>query len=385
VPTDLTVKLSFGMGTRRRQTKKVTQGQITGQKGENLIERIVLDMEFIWRSTGGTFDTGIDGRIELRNARTGEPLHREVRVQSKGYAAYTRETETSFEFLCNAADIDYWMRSAEPVILVCSHPNDPQVHQVWFRCVTDWFADKERRAARKVIFDKEADRFDASCGALLLNLANSHEPAAPYLPPPPPEHVLSNLFPITEYPRTLWSVETDATKRAHVASTYVDAQIPDPDWDFVLHDRRVYTLRDPRTTSVRRFADTSTVEAHPSSDWSHSDDSDRRALWVQLLRRSLEHQLRPMLRWHEGDRLFYFPGPKPLKNLEVDGPSGPRLVVKVQPNRPRPGERHAEGIWYVRPPSLPADLRVHRRHVVPCRRAAVPLHLRRRAPQLPRR
>ena len=59
-------------------TKKIHNNSMTGQKGINLIEKIVLEMGFVWYPTGG-MEAGIDGTIEIRNPQTGESITIDVR------------------------------------------------------------------------------------------------------------------------------------------------------------------------------------------------------------------------------------------------------------------------------------------------------------------
>ena len=53
-----------------RRPKSLPESSITGQKGINIIERIVLDMGCLWIPRT-QFDAGIDGYIELRDEGTG--------------------------------------------------------------------------------------------------------------------------------------------------------------------------------------------------------------------------------------------------------------------------------------------------------------------------
>lgn len=64
------------MQPRRPRDHKLTpDSELPGQQAVNLIERVVLDMRFLLQPRG-PFDPGIDGRIELRDARTKQPLAR---------------------------------------------------------------------------------------------------------------------------------------------------------------------------------------------------------------------------------------------------------------------------------------------------------------------
>jgi len=51
--------------------KKIHKNDITGGRGVNLIERVVLEMGCLWYPTGGV-EAGVDGFIEIRNAVSGE-------------------------------------------------------------------------------------------------------------------------------------------------------------------------------------------------------------------------------------------------------------------------------------------------------------------------
>jgi hypothetical protein len=102
--------------------KRILSSSITGQRGVNLIERVVLSMGFLWYPTGGV-EAGIDGMIEIRNSTSGEVTNSVVQVQSKtGPSFFKSETETSFDFACDEKDLNYWLQGNAPVVLVVSRP-----------------------------------------------------------------------------------------------------------------------------------------------------------------------------------------------------------------------------------------------------------------------
>ena len=308
-----------------RKTKVSPDSELTAQQAINLIEDLALDMGFLWHPPG-VFDHGIDGRIELRDARAKQPLNRHLGVQSKARARFTAENDDRFEFLCEEADIDYWMRAEEPVLLVCSHPS---TREAWSVCVSDWFTDGERRASRRVVFDKASDRFDVERAVELLRLGTRTEPALHRRLPAPPEKQLTNLMPILEYGSWLWSAPTDAFDHRQVHARYNEVGGPRAS-DYLLRDGRLYSLRDPRSCSLRHVCDTAGVDQEPVRAWSESGDSRLRRYWVELLRRNLLHQLKRRFGWHRGRGLFYVRAPDPLAELSVEGPNGKRLGVKVE-------------------------------------------------------
>jgi hypothetical protein len=308
----------------KREDKLTPRTEISGQQAVNLVEAVTLKMEFLWH-VKGAFDPGIDGRIELRDARTQEPLARYIGVQVKGYAKYTAENGTGFEFLCDQGDITYWMRSQDPVLLVCAHP---ATGEAWFVCVTDWFSDAERRAERRVVFDKTADRFDESQAVKLLQLAFRSEPTAPRRQRPGDEELVTNLLAITAHGGRIWSASTDMRSREDVNERYLEVGGARAS-DYLLKDGKLYALRDPRGCALRHLCDAERVTSVPSADWAASDDPRLSKYWVELLRRALLHQVKRELRWHQKRGLFYYPAPDPLADLHIKGPNAQRLVVKV--------------------------------------------------------
>lgn len=61
--------------------KKIGRSDIIGDQGIALIHRLVLDMGFVWNSTG--LEAGIEGYIEIRDEATGEVTNCVLQVQSK--------------------------------------------------------------------------------------------------------------------------------------------------------------------------------------------------------------------------------------------------------------------------------------------------------------
>jgi len=57
------------------------------------------------------------------------------------------DLDRSFHYLCKDADVDYWMNSDRPVILVCSHPS---ADEAWWVHVQPWFSDPAHRASRRI-------------------------------------------------------------------------------------------------------------------------------------------------------------------------------------------------------------------------------------------
>ena len=126
--------------------KTLSKQALIGQRGVNLIERIVLDMGSRWVPSP-VLDVGIDGIIELCDPTTGAALGIVLHVQSRATEErFTAETVDSFEYLCSERDLDYWMQGNAPVVLVVSRPGNNEAYWV---SIKDYFADPNRRSARR--------------------------------------------------------------------------------------------------------------------------------------------------------------------------------------------------------------------------------------------
>src|SRR5688500_11444077 len=133
-----------------RGPKRISESQHIGDGGIALIHMLISDMGHEWVES--RVDAGIDGSIELRDPSTGNMSNRRVLVQSKASERpFSGEDAEKFWFLCDDRDIDYWMASDVPVILVCSHPSD---RQAWWVHLQPWFANASNRASRRVDFNK---------------------------------------------------------------------------------------------------------------------------------------------------------------------------------------------------------------------------------------
>jgi Domain of unknown function (DUF4365) len=155
-------------------------------------------MGYLWHDR--RVDHGIDGEIELVGP-DGTALNLVVMVQSK---ATTRdlayETEDSFQWAADAADLDYWLSGNAPVIVVLSRPADDQA---WWFDVRAEFPDARRRAERTVTIDKHKQRFDAAAAAAIMRIGVPRASGI-YLASPPKQEVLTtNLLPVEEWPATV--------------------------------------------------------------------------------------------------------------------------------------------------------------------------------------
>lgn len=293
--------------------KRITNSQHIGNRGTALIDRRVGEMGHVWH--GRTTDAGIDGQIELRDPKTGDMLGRLVLVQSKATEGrFPGEDERGFHYVVKGSDLEYWLRANAPVILVCSRPG---TQEAWFKSVQECFSTPERIAARRVDFDKELDRLDASAAERLLRLTDA--PQAPvYLGPPPrPERLRSNMLPLTTWPEIVYEADCVCAgpREAWEVLRAVSDDVPS---DWRLRGGRIQTFRDPRAGALRHLLK-SEPTTRPADDLAFSVDREEEHGFRELLRLTFCHMYRDDLAWHRENRILFFRGNADLEPRKVAG------------------------------------------------------------------
>ncbi len=304
--------------------KKAPSQTVTSEQGIAVIAQIVGAMEHLWHPTAGT-DSGVDGQIELRDPATHTVRNVRLAVQSKATTRrWSGETEHSFYFRATPDDVEYWLSSSQPVLLICSRP---QTGEAYWRSIQEWALDEKARHERKITFDKKRDRFDRSARDLLFNLrAAGTEVIQPPGAAAAPERLLTNLMPVR------WDADRLYSAAAPTLNPWLLVQ-PAP------------TVRDGRVWSLRPFSDAFVREARLTDlkdgrleDFRTSQEISDLNLVRELVRRDLLVRHRDRLIWHEKREIAYFargPGDwEPVAYIWATGSTG-RAVVSPQQAKTR--------------------------------------------------
>lgn len=270
--------------------KRITEEQLLGQRGVNLIERILLEMGFAWNPTTAATDAGIDGYIELRDPTTGEMSATVLLVQSKARSYLENETPDSFDFTPKQADLDYWRQSNAPLLLIVSRPS---TQEAWWKEIRGYCRSRPS-STRKITFHKIADRFDTRAAPLLLQEARQARPGLYFAPPRIRETLTTNLITITRLPPRLFMAETPYHDgRAMSRAMAKLGGHPPREW--IVRDKMLYSVHDLREGRWPELCDRGTVEEIETSEWAESDDQDTLNKFVELL----EYCLRELLSQHD--------------------------------------------------------------------------------------
>jgi len=266
--------------------KKIVKAARTGELGINLIQRIVLhDLACMWYPTGGT-EAGIDGTIELLNVDTDEATTQIISVQSKALSALSGETTDTFEYICKQRDLDYWLQGNTPVILVCSRPS---TNEAFWVSVKDYFREQTIRASKKVIFNKNTDRFDRHARAALDKLAIPQDSGLYLGATPREETVFSDLLPVRSLPPLIYTARTSFDSRKAIFKDAGTNHSLSGCW--TVHRKVIYSFDDLNSRAWRSYCEAGSIEEHSTSLLADSEILATKNIFVELLNLTLKSQL----------------------------------------------------------------------------------------------
>lgn len=306
--------------------KRINQRKITGQLGINLIERVALRMKYLWHPSNSELDVGIDGVIEICDPATGEASNCIVQVQSRSLGEFTAETAAQFEYSCSQRDLDYWLAGNTPVILVVSRRDTDEAYWI---AVKDYFRAPERRASRRVIFNKQTTRFNEACAGALCELAVPRDVGLYFAPVPRREFLISNLLKLTKLPEQIYVAKTSFRTAGqvwfHARSNRLRIT-----GEWVLTSKAILSAHNLREPPWSQLCDPGTAERVDAEDWSRAEEPERQNEFLDLL----HHCLRDMLAPHDvvyDKRLdiFYFKATRNLTPRRLSYPSLKQLADKT--------------------------------------------------------
>lgn len=278
--------------------KKVSRSAHIGDAGIALIHQRVSAMDHVWHER--KVDAGIDGTIELRDPATGEVSNCHLQVQSKASDNdFPGETTDRFHYDCDERDLDYWMKSPVPVLLICSHPKR---NEAWWVHIQAYFSDPARRASGRVDFHKITMAFAGDVSDRLFAVSDPHGRAHTPVADFREETLESNLVPVS-MPDVFWSYEAVATTPRKVYDLQRESGLEIRD-DFTLFGGRLLTWNLVEGTALGgAVRSTPTLEA-TGELLDGSPDSER--VLVRLLNNALREDMRGDCDFHRKRHMLYF-------------------------------------------------------------------------------
>ncbi|MXW74580.1 MAG: DUF4365 domain-containing protein [Acidimicrobiaceae bacterium] len=301
-----------------RSQKTYSENDQIGEEGQRLVALTVTQLGHIWHDR--RIDHGIDGQIELVDPLKRAATNIQILVQVKATAdRFPSETDTSFHFLLEPADVAYWNGGDSKVIVICSRPRDGAV---WWAPIERARPPSPRRKSWKLEFDKVADRLDEqSVGRLLLWASGATPGRAVEGRALQAETLETNLVRIEKLPPEIYFGPVLKQTPRELGQALRDRGCYRSDW--IVRSGVVYTFTPPTPDGLGVFIDGG-YETIDTSEWADSKDPDTLAQFAELLRQALCEQEHRSLRYHRKKRYFLFRAPR-----KVD-----RLRVKVSKSKP---------------------------------------------------
>jgi hypothetical protein len=279
--------------------KKLSPQQITGQRGELLATERALSMNLIFQPLG-RLETGVDGMMEIQDpatgATTGKWIAAQVKTTEKRH--YTAETEAGFEYLLEPGDLENWRGSNVPVIIILVRLADSTMY--WKPVDAS-----EPTQPRRLRFDKAADVFDRGAADRIVALTIERGRLGSFVPPmltgdPVHLNLLGMVLPTNIFVgRSLFRSQREAVKEMmlHRGRHY---------FDWVIRERTFWSFRDPRGSAMAEIVDIDSLECLETEAIALPDDPDDENAFIDLLRRSVEAQVRDDLAFDKESRSLFF-------------------------------------------------------------------------------
>jgi len=263
-----------------KRGKFITKNQITGQTAINLIERVVLEMGYIWTPTNGATEAGIDGVIEIRDPVTGEARNFILQVQSKSTSVeFESENKSSFIYRVKERDLTYWLQGNAPVLLIVSRPAQ---NEAWWISVKHYFNTPDIRKKCKVTFDKQKNRFDKNAAKAIAELAMPTDQGIYLHPPPKTETLTANLLEVKHYASKLFVGATTYRTTKEVQNVFRELdEWPGRMW--FVKEGKIFSFHDLTAYPWTKVTDQGAIETFDTKEWALSKDNDRRNEFVRLL------------------------------------------------------------------------------------------------------
>jgi hypothetical protein len=282
-----------------KPSKKLSHQQLVGQRGELQVADRAIAMGFAFQGFN-RLETGVDGIMELRDPVThsmsAKWIGTQVKTTEKG--RYTAETPDGFEYLLDPADLAYWEGSNIPIVIVLVRIEDGSMFWKPVDC-------GRTGEPRRLVFDKAVDGFGPAAADAIAALTIERDRPGSYVPPMlsgEPLHL--NLVRMV-LPSTIF-VAHSPFKSGREATKEMMAHKGQHHFDWVIRDRTFWSFRDPRGSAVTEIVDLDTLEEVETEAVAMLDDTDDENAFIDLLRRSVEAQLREDLAFHKDSRSLYF-------------------------------------------------------------------------------
>ncbi|MGH9644307.1 MAG: hypothetical protein ACRD3Q_18035, partial [Terriglobales bacterium] len=168
----------------------------------------------------------------------------------------------------------------------------PNANEAYWLSVGDYLFSKPK-GTRKFEFSKQADRFDSQARERLAYLVTRQLPGFYGAAPRKSETLLSNLLPVTRFPKTLYLAPTEHRERSTLVKTLLEKDLKfGSEW--VLKDKMLLSVHDLSEHPFSLVCDSGGADHFDVREWRDTHDEAKKRDFVQLLNRCLRERMRQL-------------------------------------------------------------------------------------------
>jgi hypothetical protein len=313
--------------TRRRQFERNTLSREVGlgQRGINLVERLVTAMGSQWNPTIAT-QGSVDGTIELFEPGTRRATGLFLSVQCIAVTAFDGDR---IALDCRPEEIASWLETSPPVILVVCCPDSGEAYWMPTRA---YFG--EDPPSGPAILDRRTQALTPRSYPELLEAARPEPQRAQVVRAiEAAETLYSNLVPLRDYPYTVYVARAlvSSYREAWARLKEVTDRVVTPAW--TLDAKEMFSFVDPSSGPLARLVDPASVEGHDARDFANAIQPSAQRRFAQLLAGALRDDLGAAgVRYFEKDEVYAFKGkpeekPRTYKYDNLDRPTTVTVVA----------------------------------------------------------
>ena len=201
------------------------------------------------------------------------------------------------------------------MILIVSRP---ETNEAYWVSVKQYFSDPANLKTRKVIFDKQRNRFDENCAGSLKSLAVFTDSGIYFSPVPINEVLYTNLLTINALSEHIYLAESLYNDPKEIWDKFRGLHVTvGSEW--ILKNKLVTSFHPLDEYPFDQVCTFGSCERFDVGEWADSEDEDTTRDFVQLLNSALRERTKLLgLRYHKDLELYYFPASKDLRTIRID-------------------------------------------------------------------
>jgi len=265
------------------------------------LKQQILEMRFAFNETHT--EVGIDAFVELADPQTGSAVACFLGVQVKTQEQFSAENERQFSFYAEGDDLNYWISSDIPVLLLVCKARTSEAYAVF---VQEYFKIPQNRSKRTIIFNKEHHRFVSGQNwqRRLLEASVPRSRGLAFPPAPLPEDLSSNLLEVIP-PATVYSGITTLKDRRDVIEAL--KRLNSPATELIVRGDTVWTVHSLYDSVFGSIVKNSSIKPTPFSELAFHEEPAKRDYARELLNHCLNARLRlENIFWSREEEMFIY-------------------------------------------------------------------------------